>query len=338
MIKSSLNKKHSVFINVCLKKLNYYAINKFNFLNTIEINQKKYKTTLLKLGNHSVLAIIALIAIGSATRVMEAGLACPDWPLCYGTFLPLSHMNLRVFLEWFHRLDAFLVGILIITQFILSLTWRSFLPNWLPKLYSFLVFLIILQGTLGALTVINMLSSITVMSHLLIAFILLITAIYINQSLFNTKYSKSMFWWKFLLSIPLIFTLFQSIIGVRLSSTWSAHLCLTFNQNCVVLNSHKLFAIPVFMSIILILVYSLSKINLFKQNWKLLISLTLLLFLQITLGILSLKTNLSQPLLIVSHQVVASLLISTLATMMFRNSDENIFLFSNNNVILSFNS
>tara|TARA_Y100000589_G_scaffold76303_1_gene70053 strand:- start:416 stop:655 length:240 start_codon:yes stop_codon:yes gene_type:complete len=71
--------------------------NMFNFLNQFEINQTKYKLWLLKLGNHTVLAIIALIAIGSATRVMEAGLACPDWPLCYGTFLPMTHMNLRVF-------------------------------------------------------------------------------------------------------------------------------------------------------------------------------------------------------------------------------------------------
>ena len=92
-------------------------------MNQFEINQRKYKSSLLKLGNHTVLAIIALIGIGSATRVMEAGLACPDWPLCYGTFLPLNHMNLRVFLEWFHRLDAFLVGILILTQFALSFLW-----------------------------------------------------------------------------------------------------------------------------------------------------------------------------------------------------------------------
>ena len=164
-------------------------------MNQFEINQKKYKSLLLTLGNHTVMAIIALIAIGSATRVMEAGLACPDWPLCYGTFLPLNHMNLRVFLEWFHRLDAFLVGILIVTQFALSFLWRKFLPNWLPKIYSFLVFLIILQGTLGALTVINMLSSLSVMSHLLIAFIILITAIYVNQALMNKAMDKNILWW-----------------------------------------------------------------------------------------------------------------------------------------------
>ena len=307
-------------------------------MNQFEINQKKYKSSLLKLGNHTVLAIIALIAIGSATRVMEAGLACPDWPLCYGTFLPLTHMNLRVFLEWFHRLDAFLVGILIVTQFALSFLWRKFLPNWLPKIYSFLVFLIILQGTLGALTVINMLSSLSVMSHLLIAFIILITAIYVNQALINKEMDKNILWWKYLLSIPLSLTLVQSVIGVRLSSTWSAHLCLSMNQNCIVLNSHKLFAIPVFISVISIILVSFLKFDLFKNNWKFLISAFLLLISQITLGVLSLKTNLNEPLIIISHQIVASLMVATLSTLIFKNSSENILINSTkNNVILSFN-
>jgi len=79
-----------------------------------QLYKSKYLTIFKRLGCHSVLALIALIVIGGATRVMEAGLACPDWPLCYGSFLPFKHMNLRVFLEWFHRLDAFLVGILIL--------------------------------------------------------------------------------------------------------------------------------------------------------------------------------------------------------------------------------
>jgi len=286
-----------------------------------------------------VLAIIALICIGSATRVMEAGLACPDWPLCYGTFLPLNHMNLKVFLEWFHRLDAFLVGVLILSQFILSLIWRKFLPIWLPKLYSVLLFLVIFQGTLGALTVINMLDSFTVMSHLLIAFCLLITAIYINQNLEDDNIEAKNIWWKFLLSVPLILTLLQSAIGVRLSSTWSAHLCLSFNRQCLILDSHKLFAYPVAFSIIAIFLVSIIKRHLFIYNWKFLISALFLLSTQILLGILSIKTNLSEPLLIVSHQLIASLLVAILTSLLFKKSNQNLLNNSpQEKVILSFNS
>ena len=307
-------------------------------MNKLVNYQSKYIKTLLKLGSHSVLAIIALIAIGSATRVMEAGLACPDWPLCYGTFLPLNHMNLRVFLEWFHRLDAFLVGLLILAQFILSFLWRKYLPDWLPKIYSLILFLIVLQGSLGALTVINMLASITVMSHLIIAFLLLISVISVNQNLENINLDSSKIWWKILLTIPLSLTLVQSIIGVRLSSTWSAHLCLAFNQNCLILDSHKLFALPVSFSIILITLVSIINGDLFKNNWKFLISMLILMGLQITLGIFSLKTNLNMPILIVSHQIVASLLVAILTKLIFKNPNQNFLINSSNKkVILSFN-
>tara|TARA_Y100000589_G_scaffold330825_1_gene381788 strand:- start:3095 stop:3838 length:744 start_codon:yes stop_codon:yes gene_type:complete len=247
-------------------------------------------------------------------------------------------MNIRVFLEWFHRLDAFFVGILILVQFLLSYFWRKYLPNWVPQFYSLLVFLVILQGSLGALTVINMLSSFTVMSHLLIAFFLLITAISINQNLLKNNFENNNIWWKFLLSIPLTLTMIQSVIGVRLSSTWSAHLCLTFNEQCYVLNSHKLFAIPVFLSIILIFIISIFKFDIFKNNWKFLISALLLLLLQITLGVLSLRTSLNQPLIIVSHQIVASLLVATLTTLISRESNSNKFFDASQNIILSYNS
>ena len=271
------------------------------------------------MGTHCVLALIALIVIGGATRVMEAGLACPDWPLCYGTFLPLNHMNLRVFLEWFHRLDAFLVGLLILSEFILSIVWRKDLPNWLPKTYSLLVFLVIIQGSIGALTVINLLNSSSVTAHLLTAFLLLITTITINQNLENNGVNKSLTWWKILLFFPLILTLVQSFIGVRLSSTWSAHLCLSFNKQCLILDTHKLFAIPISISILFILAISIYKQDLFQNNWRYLCSLFLLLISQVVLGVLSLRTNLSEPLFVIGHQLNASLLIATLTSLIFRN-------------------
>jgi len=284
-----------------------------------EIYQSKYKSVFLKLGTHCVLALIALIVIGGATRVMEAGLACPDWPLCYGTFLPLNHMNLRVFLEWFHRLDAFLVGLLILSEFILSIVWRKDLPNWLPKTYSLLVFLVIVQGSIGAFTVINLLNSYSVTAHLLTAFLLLITTITINQNLENNGVNKSLTWWKILLFFPLILTLVQSFIGVRLSSTWSAHLCLSFNKQCLILDTHKLFAIPISISILFILAISIYKQDLFQNNWRYLCSLFLLLISQVVLGVLSLRTNLSEPLFVIGHQLNASLLIATLTSLIFRN-------------------
>jgi cytochrome c oxidase assembly protein subunit 15 len=78
------------------------------------------------------IATWVVMAIGSATRVMNAGLACPDWPLCYGSVLPAEQMNLQVFLEWFHRLVASTVGFATIVLFSASWYFRKDLPKWLP--------------------------------------------------------------------------------------------------------------------------------------------------------------------------------------------------------------
>ena len=284
-----------------------------------QIYKSRYLPILQGLGNHTVLALIALIVIGGATRVMEAGLACPDWPLCYGSFLPLKHMNLRVFLEWFHRLDAFILGILILSKFLLSLIWSKEIPSWLPKTYSLLVFLVLVQGSLGALTVINLLNSYTVSGHLLIAFLLLILTISINQNLDNKEIKETLIGWKLLLCAPLILTLIQSFIGVRVASTWSAHICLSFNKQCLILDTHKLFAFPITFSILSIIAISIYKQSLFLKNWKYLSSLVFLLISQIFLGLLSLKTNLNEPIFIIGHQLNASLLVAILTTLIFRN-------------------
>ena len=100
---------------------------------------------LAQLAAHIVVALVALVVVGGATRVMEAGLACPDWPLCFGSFLPGHQMNVQVFLEWFHRLDAFLVGMGLLLQLGLAFIWRSHLSRWHLWTYLSLVFLIVLQ-------------------------------------------------------------------------------------------------------------------------------------------------------------------------------------------------
>ena len=111
-------------------------------------------------------ATLALMAVGSATRVMNAGLACPDWPLCYGQLVPTAQMNLRVFLEWFHRLDASLIGLMAIGLVGLCAWYRRSLPTWLPWAAVGALFLIVVQGILGGLTVIELLRFDIVTAHL----------------------------------------------------------------------------------------------------------------------------------------------------------------------------
>jgi len=69
----------------------------------------------------------------------------------------------------------------------------------------------------------------------------------------------------------------------------------------------------------LIIAIAINKRSLLNENWKYLTTLIFLFFSQITLGVLSLKTNLNEPIIIIGHQLNASLFIAILTTLIFRN-------------------
>jgi heme a synthase len=168
-------------------------------------------------------ATLLLMAVGSATRVMNAGLACPDWPLCYGQLVPTQQMNLQVFLEWFHRLDAALIGLstLLLTG---SAWWyRPQLPRWLPWATTFSLSLVLVQGALGAFTVTELLRFDIVTAHLGTALLFFITLLSIGTCLLPiiteqlavsvAEASRSPLPSAFLPLAAAIFVYIQSILG-----------------------------------------------------------------------------------------------------------------------------
>ena len=267
------------------------------------------------------MALIALVVIGGATRVMEAGLACPDWPLCFGTLLPGQQMNLQVFLEWFHRLDAFVVGIALLVQLAVSVVCRSRLPAWLPWFSAALVLMVVLQGGLGALTVLELLPSGIVTAHLALALTLVAMLSGLAQRLLATPGEGSPLWWRLMGGTALLSVLGQCLLGGRMATSWAAQRCLTGGQACHWIDLHRFTAMPVACTVIAFVLTAMMVGGWPRRQWPFLLAAIGLVFLQITLGVLTLQLGLSQPVVTVAHQLVAAILVALLSALMFRTPE-----------------
>ena len=257
-----------------------------------------------------------VMAIGSATRVMNAGLACPDWPLCYGSVLPAEQMNLQVFLEWFHRLVASSVGFATIVLFGASWYFRKSLPKWLPWATSGSLSLVIFQGILGGLTVTQLLRFDIVTAHLgtgLLFFssLLAIATALTNQTSFVDMGSPSTkLAWLGLSAAVLVYL--QSILGALVASQWALHQCFATQDMCIVLNAHLLGVIPATLAtIVLVVTVWLSKA--ITSVLRLVATIAgLLVIAQVAIGYATYKLHLQVEPLTIAHQATGSALLGTL--------------------------
>lgn len=270
---------------------------------------------------HLVVALVALVGIGGATRVMQAGLACPDWPLCYGSLLPGRQMNFQVFLEWFHRLDAFLVGMALLVLVFLSLVRRALLPRWLPWAAAAALLLVALQGGLGALTVLGLLQASTVTAHLVTALLLLLLVSAMHQALRRSlsgclpSAAALPQWWTFLLASSSLVLFGQCALGGAMASRWASTLCLQTGEGCRWLLTHRLGAWPALAALLLpaLLAHLVSGIPPVLRRFSL--GPALLVPLQVALGLFTLRLQLQQPIVTVAHQLMAALLVALLGAL-----------------------
>lgn len=257
---------------------------------------------------------VFLMALGSATRVMNAGLSCPDWPLCYGQLVPSQQMSLQVFLEWFHRLVASSLGLLALGLTGLSWWWRQRLPLWTPWLASFCLVLILVQGLLGGLTVTQLLRFDIVTAHLgtgLLVFCALLT-IGLLLLPYKSLGSVGKLPWLAALAVGLVYL--QSLLGALVSSQWAVHQCLGNSQLCAVMHSHLLGVVPASLSTLFLGIWAWRQPALhpwLRQSAK---TALLILGLQVGLGISTLHLKLQVPYVTVAHQVIGALLLGLLLT------------------------
>jgi cytochrome c oxidase assembly protein subunit 15 len=260
-----------------------------------------------------------VMAIGSATRVMNAGLACPDWPLCYGSVLPTEQMNLQVFLEWFHRLVASTVGFATIILFGAGWYYRQSLPKWLPWATSGSLSLVIFQGILGGLTVTQLLRFDIVTAHLGTGLLFFSSLLAISTSLGNYQLNNDRdsnfdvspkIAWLGLAAAVLVYL--QSILGALVASQWALHQCFATQDMCIVLNAHLLGVIPATIASIAVVAVTWLGKSISPLIRKLAAIAGFLVITQVAIGYATYKLHLQVEPLTIAHQATGSALLGTL--------------------------
>ena len=180
----------------------------------------------------TVAATIFLIFVGGLVRAAGAGLGCPDWPQCFGLWIPptspdglpsgfdASQFNVfKTWTEYVNRLIGVLVGLLITATFLQSFRYRKSRPEVL--IASFAAFILVLfQGWLGGMVVRSGLSTGIITIHMVTAMVILITLIYAVYRAMSDHFRieldpgtrKKLLW---VSGILLLITLVQLVIGTQ---------------------------------------------------------------------------------------------------------------------------
>lgn len=146
--------------------------------------------TYQKVALTTVGATIFLIFVGGLVRASGAGLGCPDWPQCFGLWIPPtsaaelpagfdpSQFNvLKTWTEYINRLIGVVIGLLITATFVLSFRYRKDKPAVFYSSGAAFV-LVLIQGWLGGQVVISGLNEWLITLHMLLAMFIVITLIY----------------------------------------------------------------------------------------------------------------------------------------------------------------
>ncbi|MDQ3046583.1 MAG: COX15/CtaA family protein [Bacteroidota bacterium] len=144
--------------------------------------------------------VYLVIIAGSVVRATGSGMGCPDWPKCFGNWIPPTDISqlpenykelyagdhnavgefnaLRTWTEYGNRLVGAILGLLIFAQFLFSFKFRR--RDKKLFLLSFIEFILIgFQGWLGSKVVSSNLSPVKITVHMVVALVILSIAILI---------------------------------------------------------------------------------------------------------------------------------------------------------------
>lgn len=148
----------------------------------------------------TIVVTVLLIFIGVLVRASGAGLGCPDWPKCFGLWIPPTNAAdlppqfnpdefnvIHTWTEYINRLVGVLVGFLIILTTIFSLGYLKERKAVFVASFLALV-LVIFQGWLGGQVVRSGLQPGMISVHMVVAMLILMILVYAAWTAIKDRY------------------------------------------------------------------------------------------------------------------------------------------------------
>jgi cytochrome c oxidase assembly protein subunit 15 len=151
------------------------------------------------IGIATIAAVYFLILVGGIVRASGAGMGCPDWPKCFGQWIPPTDESqlpanyqeiysergyadtafnvVKTWTEYINRLVGVTIGFLIFLTLVFSFAYLR--TDKLVPLLSLAAFLLVgFQGWLGAVVVQSNLTPYMITLHMVVALVLVALLIY----------------------------------------------------------------------------------------------------------------------------------------------------------------
>ncbi|MBN8539009.1 MAG: COX15/CtaA family protein [Deltaproteobacteria bacterium] len=279
----------------------------------------RYRTFLMILA----IMIVGLMALGAGVRTMNAGLSCPDWPLCFGKVIPDFHP--AVWFEFVHRAYAGIVALIFAGLLVFAFRTQE-VPKTVKTAAKWGSAFLAAQIIMGGLTVLLLVKAIVVTTHLLLAtlFFGCVLWMYFGVDHHLSKQSGktlkapgiSTSW---ILALPIL-VFAQIAIGGLVASTYSGSVCVdwplcngqwvpTWKGAIGLQIIHRFFAYALVALFVGLGIWALvQRERLSELVWKLFVKAGIVVILQTIVGIMNLLYFIP-PHITVPHQTLAMILL-----------------------------
>jgi cytochrome c oxidase assembly protein subunit 15 len=152
-----------------------------------------------RIGTVTIAAVYFLILVGGIVRASGAGMGCPDWPTCFGQWIPPfdesqlpanyheiyadrgyadTRFNpVKTWTEYVNRLIGVSIGLLILTTLVRSFAfWKT--DRMIVWLSLAVLLGVSFQAWLGSAVVASNLRPVVITAHMVMAFLIVCTLIY----------------------------------------------------------------------------------------------------------------------------------------------------------------